>query len=735
MADRYWVGGTANWDGTAGTKWATTSGGAGGAAIPTSTDNVFFDGASGANTVTIAAGNTGCANLDCTGFTGTLAGSAALTATGNPKFVAGMTLTYTGALTLNATGAQTITSGGKTLGPLTIDSNGGSYQLQDALTMGATRTLTLTRGTFNMNNKAVSVGLFDSNNTNTRSITSGGATMSLTASSGTLWNVPSPGALTLNDALQLAATDSGASSRQINHGQLGGDTETNTPSLNITAGSGAFSLITGGGSLKNVDFTGFSGSWSSGTVSIYGNLTLSAGMTVAAGAAVVTFVATSGTKTITSNGQTIDRPVTFNGVGGTWQLADALTLGSTRTLTLTNGTFNMNGKAASTGLFSSSNSNTRSITSGGATLTLTGNNATIWNMATATNFTLNDALQVDCTYSGSTGTRTFNLGGTAGGTEARSPNVKVSAGTDTFSLTAFAGNLDFTGFAGSWPVTGWVIVGDLLISAGMTLGSGTFSSTFGASSGTKTITSSGKTLDFPIIFGGVGGTYQLADNLTVGSSRTTTLQAGTLSLNGKTLSTGRFSASGSTARVLTFGASGKIATTDTTAATVFDCAASTNLTVNRTGGAIEIGGNTTNTRTFAGGSQSWPTVTFTNTTAGGRLDITGSNTFKSLSVSVPPQSIMCTAGTTQTIEDANGFPSGTPGNLVTIGSITAANHSLAKAGGGRIVSGYLSISRSQASPGSTWYAGTTSTNGGNNSGWNFTDPPSFPTGMMAAFRP
>jgi hypothetical protein len=26
-ASRYWVGGTANWDGTAGTKWALTSGG------------------------------------------------------------------------------------------------------------------------------------------------------------------------------------------------------------------------------------------------------------------------------------------------------------------------------------------------------------------------------------------------------------------------------------------------------------------------------------------------------------------------------------------------------------------------------------------------------------------------------------------------------------------------------------------------------------------------------------
>ena len=43
MAARYWVGGTANWDATAGTKWALTSGGAGGQAVPTSADDVFID--------------------------------------------------------------------------------------------------------------------------------------------------------------------------------------------------------------------------------------------------------------------------------------------------------------------------------------------------------------------------------------------------------------------------------------------------------------------------------------------------------------------------------------------------------------------------------------------------------------------------------------------------------------------------------------------------------------------
>ena len=71
MADRYWVGGTDDWSSTAGTKWATTSGGAGGASVPTNADDVFFDAASGAITVTIL-GTATCRNLNFTGFTGSM---------------------------------------------------------------------------------------------------------------------------------------------------------------------------------------------------------------------------------------------------------------------------------------------------------------------------------------------------------------------------------------------------------------------------------------------------------------------------------------------------------------------------------------------------------------------------------------------------------------------------------------------------------------------------------------
>ncbi len=78
MASRYWVGGTSTWDTTVGTKWATVSGGIGGASVPTSADDVFFDANSGPVTVTVK-GVTPSApvvrSLDCTGFTGTFVGT------------------------------------------------------------------------------------------------------------------------------------------------------------------------------------------------------------------------------------------------------------------------------------------------------------------------------------------------------------------------------------------------------------------------------------------------------------------------------------------------------------------------------------------------------------------------------------------------------------------------------------------------------------------------------------
>ena len=84
MADRYWVGGSASWDATAGTKWSLTSGGAGGSAVPTSSDDVYIDSGSGAVTVTVAASSV-CLSLKFVSGAGSFAGTFAGSSTAHTK--------------------------------------------------------------------------------------------------------------------------------------------------------------------------------------------------------------------------------------------------------------------------------------------------------------------------------------------------------------------------------------------------------------------------------------------------------------------------------------------------------------------------------------------------------------------------------------------------------------------------------------------------------------------------
>ncbi|MBO9634842.1 MAG: T9SS type A sorting domain-containing protein [Chitinophagaceae bacterium] len=65
---RYWVGGSGDWNDPA--HWSATSGGAGGACVPSVNNDVYFDAASftsGSSTVTINQGNAFCRNMDWTG--------------------------------------------------------------------------------------------------------------------------------------------------------------------------------------------------------------------------------------------------------------------------------------------------------------------------------------------------------------------------------------------------------------------------------------------------------------------------------------------------------------------------------------------------------------------------------------------------------------------------------------------------------------------------------------------
>lgn len=175
MADRYWVGGTGSWDGTIGSKWANSSGAAGGQSIPTTGDSVFFDSNS-TGTVTIAAGNTGANSIDCTGFTGTLTGSAAISVAGSVTLVSGMTYTHTGTVSFAGTG--TLITAGKEFSNVTINGSGITVTLGDAFTSSA-RNITFAVGTFDTANYNLTARSFNTSG-GTKTVNLGSSTVTLT---------------------------------------------------------------------------------------------------------------------------------------------------------------------------------------------------------------------------------------------------------------------------------------------------------------------------------------------------------------------------------------------------------------------------------------------------------------------------------------------------------------------------------------------------------------------------
>lgn len=408
MSDRYWVGGTATWDATAGTKWALTSGGAGGQPIPTAADDVFIDSGSGAVTVT-ASTSSACRNLSFVSgsgsFAGSFAGSAAFSVSGGLTLSAAMTCTYTGIMSLIATtGGNLITSNGKVMSwDINLNGVGGGWQLQDdaSVTQNSNTALTLTNGALDLNGKVFSVvGRFSSSNSNTRSIAFGATgEIRLTGSSLTVFNMGTSTGFSYTGSGLINLTYAGAVGTRTITGQGSGATEANSLNYKVSAGT---DIVSSGGSCSfgNLDFTGFSGTLGIFIRTIYGSLTISSGMTLTAGTNATTFASTNGTpRIITTNGKTLDFPLAFDGVGGAFSFADALTQGSTRAFTLTNGIVKLKAGVTSTvGALATSGSNQKSLqsTTPGSQATLSQASGTV----TVTRLTIRDV--------NATGGATFN---------------------------------------------------------------------------------------------------------------------------------------------------------------------------------------------------------------------------------------------------------------------------------------------------------------------------------------
>jgi hypothetical protein len=215
----------------------------------------------------------------------------------------------------------------------------------------------LTNGTLDLNGYTATFGSVSSSNSNVRTFAFGSTgKFVLLNTAATLFTTSTATNLTVtgtNPLIQLT-TNATTGTRGVIFGAAG---EANSISVDVTAGSDQVNLSTTSGAYKNVNFTGFTGTVSiQNSILVFGNWNWGGTTLLGAGTGTVAFSATSGTKTITSNGFSFPANVTINGIGGAWECQDALSV--TSTLTMTNGTLKLkSGTTSTVGAFGTSGTN------------------------------------------------------------------------------------------------------------------------------------------------------------------------------------------------------------------------------------------------------------------------------------------------------------------------------------------------------------------------------------------
>jgi hypothetical protein len=677
MAPRYWVGGTADWNNVAGLKWATTSGGPGGASDPTTADDVFFDAAS-TGTVTIALGNAGAKSINCTGFTGTLTGTTAITVAGSVTLSAGMTYTHSGTMTFTGTG--TLTTAGKAFSNITINGAGITLTLGDAL-LATSRVIDVTQGTFDTANYSVTAASLTSNNVNTRTINLGSSTLSFSGN-----NSPFPIVFNITPSLTLNA---------------------GTSSLNLT---GSSAILQGGNkTFNNVSFT----SAAAGNRSILSNNTFNNLLLNASNSTGLSQLSLAGDQTV--NG-------TFT-CAGTSAFSRGFvrsdTLGTARTIT-----------AAA---ISANDCDFRDITLAGAAAGAAptragdcGGNSGIIFPAAKNVFRVGG----NTTF---TGTNSWALTSGGAGSDnnfplAQDTYVLDNGATPSTSLAVTGSTYNLGSFDCSNRTNAITILyttnstwhGSHTYSSSVTV-SGSALQTF-SGRGTMVFTCAGKTVPFSIGINGPSGTFRLGDAFN--SSGSVTLVRGTFDADNYNVTIASFSATGSNTRTITMG-SGLWTLTGT--GTVWTTASVINLTFNRGTANILLSNGSLSSINFAGGA-----LTFNRLTIGG-----GSNTaLVTINSASPAASSFSELASTRTVSYTLSLGLSSPavigtwsitgsiGNAVTINSTSAGTRRTFTLT--NVTSGinYLDVRDIGELSGNKFYVGPNSIDSGNNSNVYFTAPPS-----------
>jgi hypothetical protein len=656
MADRYWVGGTASWDATAGTKWALTDGGAGGQTVPSSTDNVFFTAASGAVTVT-KSGAANCLDLDFTGFTGTFAGTGGLNINGSLTAVSGMTWTHTGSLNfLAASGAVSITPAGKTFGAITIGSASQSLTASLVGALTSSSTVNVSSGTFNTDNYSVTATSLQSNNSNTRTINLGSSTVTLSAT-GTVLNFITSTGLTFNAGTSQITVTADTST-------FSGGAQT---FYNVSFTSTALSTITMLGSNTFNDLT-VAGRTSIGVgiFSTSGNLTVNGTLTFSAGTNATrrTFVRSNGigaTRTLTCAAVASPTDIDFRDI----TIAGAAAPISGTRLGDCKGNSGITFDAAKTVYWNLAGNNNWS---GTAWATSAGGSVAV------ANFPLAQDTAIFTSTSPATGATT---------------TINAAYNIGTIDMSARTSNTMTLAIGTQTPA----IYGDWINGTGTTLtGAGTLTFT---GRGSQTITSAGKTFTQQIVTNSPSGSVTLQDalNTSFGASGAFDHVSGTFDANGYNVTvsslSGGVASQGGESRTLALGAG-----TWAISGTGGWNSSGSGLTVTGTG---TISLNSSSAKTFAGDDiQTYPTI---RQGGGGTLTITGSNKFANITNSTLPLGrVQFTGGTTNEFTAFN-LKGTTSLNRIPLGSTNTTQATL-------------------IAP--SWNVGTGSLDSGNNTGLSFT---------------
>jgi len=673
MANRYWRGGSGTWDTTTTTNWSTSSGGAGGASVPTASDSVIFDQAA-TYTVTMTGALT-CLDFTMSAASGTVTFSTGtsptLAVSGSMTVRTGTAWNSTGTITFNSTSTgKTVTTNGVTIsGAMTFDGVGGGWTLGSALTLASTRNVTVTNGTFNTGNYNVTIQSLLSNNSNTRTITLGSSTVTLSGNFDTTTSTN----LTFNS---------------------------NTPQITLTGDS---DLLASGLTFYNVSFTGSGASATSvvgitsGSANTFNNFTVGANSTI--GTKTVTFrsnATINGTLTLSAGASAIYRTLICSS-----QVATQITLTCNAVSALTDIDFRdiaIAGNAVSGGNLTGTRLgdclNNSSITFGAgktvyfrATGSANWGDANSWSAtsggtADVTQFPLAQDIAIfpAATYPASGSTITVNGYYNVG-------TIDMSlrtANTMTLTINAALNNPD--------------IYKDFVNGTGVTLSSSGGSNISFVGNTTQNITSAGKTF-----FSNRGitincsGTVKLLDAFAPSRSAGSAilLGRGTFDANGYnvTASSGGVTSSNTNTRTLAIGSG---TWTMGVSSTAWNCSTSTGLTVTGTG---TLSFTSASAKTFDGGDiQTYPTI---NQGGSGALTITGSNKFANITntyAATGATTVSFTAGTTNEFTSFN--LTGQATRVCTLGSTAASQANLKKSG--------------------SWLMGANSTDGGNNTGLSFT---------------